>query len=54
MEIARLKRITFHDAIYVQAAEELKVTLLTADETQAQACKGIVQVIRLTEFKAQA
>jgi predicted nucleic acid-binding protein len=52
MEIARMKRTTFYDAAYLQAAEELKATLLTADETQARACKEIVQVLRLVEFKA--
>ena len=54
MEIARLKRTTFYDAAYLQAAEELKAALLTADETQARACKDIVQVLRLPEFKARA
>jgi predicted nucleic acid-binding protein len=52
MEIARMKRTTFYDAAYLQAAEELKATLLTADETQARACKETVQVLRLVEFKA--
>jgi predicted nucleic acid-binding protein len=52
MQIARLKNTTFYDASYLQAAEELKATLLTADETQARACKDIVQVLRLPDFKA--
>jgi predicted nucleic acid-binding protein len=52
MEIARLNRTTFYDASYLQAAEELKATLLTADETQARACMGVVQVLRLPDFKA--
>jgi predicted nucleic acid-binding protein len=52
MQIARMKRTTFYDAAYLQVAEELKATLLTADEAQARACKDIVQVLRLPEFTA--
>jgi len=51
MEIARLKKTTFYDAAYLQAAEELKTTLLTADETQMAAGKGIVKTIHLREVK---
>jgi len=52
MQIARMKRTTFYDAAYLQVAEELKATLLTADEAQARACKDIVKVLRLPEFTA--
>lgn len=51
MEIARLRKTTFYDAAYLQAAEELKTTLLTADESQMAAAKGIVKVIHLREAK---
>ncbi len=52
MEIARLKRLTFYDAIYLQAAEELEATLLTADEVQIVASKGIAEALHLREFKS--
>jgi len=51
MEIARLRKTTFYDAAYLQAAEEFKTTLLTADESQMAAGKGIVKVIHLREAK---
>lgn len=51
MEIARLKMTTFYDAIYLQAAEELKTALLTADENQMAAGRGVVKIINLREAK---
>jgi len=51
MKIARLRRTTFHDSAYLQIAEELNAALLTADEHQAAAGKGIVKVIQLREAK---
>lgn len=51
MKIGRQRSITFYDAAYVQSAEELKVALLSADEHQTAAAKGIVQVVRLREAK---
>ncbi len=51
MEIARTKRTTFYDAAYLQAAEELKRTLLTADQAQVAAAKGIAKTIHLKEAK---
>ena len=51
MEIARTKRTTFYDAAYIQAAEELNKTLLTADQAQATASKGIANTIHLKEAR---
>jgi predicted nucleic acid-binding protein len=51
MKIARLRGTTFYDAAYLQVAEELNAALLTADEHQANAGKGIVNVIQLSEIK---
>lgn len=51
MKIARLRRTTFYDAAYLQIAEELNAALLTADEHQATAGKGLVKVVRLRETK---
>lgn len=51
MEIARLKNTTFYDAAYLQAAEEIKATLLTADASQAAAGKSVVRVVHLREVK---
>ncbi len=51
MEIARTKRTTFYDAAYLQAAEELKRTLLTADQAQVAAAKGIAKTIHLKDAK---
>ncbi|MEM2942694.1 MAG: type II toxin-antitoxin system VapC family toxin [Candidatus Bathyarchaeia archaeon] len=51
MEIARLKKTTFYDATYLQAAEELKTALLTADESQMAAGKGIAKTIHLREAR---
>jgi predicted nucleic acid-binding protein len=51
MEIARLRHTTFYDAIYLQAAEEWKVPILTADENQASASRGITKAIHLRGFK---
>jgi predicted nucleic acid-binding protein len=51
MEIARTKRTTFYDAAYLQAAEELKRTLLTADQAQVAAAKGIAKIIHLKDAK---
>ena len=49
IKIARQRRITFYDATYLQAAEELNVALLTADELQATAGEGIVKIVHLHE-----
>lgn len=51
MEIARQRNTTFYDAAYLQAAEELKASLLTADADQAAAGKGITKVIHLRDSK---
>lgn len=51
MEIAGLRKATFYDASYLQAAEELKTTLLTADQIQLRACKGIAEVVHLRELE---
>ncbi len=51
MEIARMKRTTFYDSAYLQAAEELNGTLLTADQGQVAAAKGIAKAIHLKEAK---
>jgi len=51
MKIARLRRITFYDAAYLQVAEELNAALLTADDGQAEAGKGVVSVVHLREIK---
>lgn len=51
MEIARTKRTTFYDAAYLQAAEELNRALLTADQAQVAAAKGIAKTIHLKEAK---
>ncbi len=51
MEIARTKKTTFYDAAYLQAAEELKRTLLTADQAQVAAAKGIAKTIHLKDAK---
>jgi predicted nucleic acid-binding protein len=51
MEIARSTNITFYDAIYLQTAEELNIALVTDDQTQITAGKGIAKVIVLQESK---
>lgn len=51
MEIARTKRTTFYDAAYLQAAEELNRALLTADQAQVAAAKGIAKTIHLKDAK---
>jgi predicted nucleic acid-binding protein len=51
MEIARQRNTTFYDAAYLQAAEELKASLLTADADQAAAGRGITKVIHLRDSK---
>lgn len=53
MEIARIKKATFYDALYIQAAEELDTALLTADELQIVASKGITKVIHLKDYYRQ-
>ncbi len=49
MEIARLRKTTFYDAAYLQSAEELDTPLLTADQVQITAGKGIAKLIHLRE-----
>ncbi len=49
MEIARMRRVSFYDAAYIQTAEECEATLITADEVQLEAAKGIVQAIHLRD-----
>ncbi len=49
MEIAREKKASFHDAAYIQSAEELDAPLITADESQLRAASGIVRVIHLRD-----
>ncbi len=49
MEIARSRRTTFYDATYLQVAEELNMVLLTADETQLLAAKGVAKAIHIRE-----
>jgi len=51
MEIARMKKTAFYEATYLQAAEELKTTLLTSDESQMAAGRGIVKILHLREVK---
>jgi predicted nucleic acid-binding protein len=51
MEIARARRTSFYDAAYLQAAEELKTTLLTADQAQIASAKGIVKTLHIKEAK---
>ena len=51
MKIARLRRTTFYDSVYLQIAEELNAALLTADKHQATAGKTIVKVVQLREAK---
>ncbi len=51
MEIARMKKTTFYDSAYLQAAEELNGTLLTADQGQVASAKGIAKAIHLKEAK---
>ena len=38
MEIARLKKITFYDAIYLQAAEELEASVSALANPAATPC----------------
>lgn len=49
MEIARTKSTTFYDAAYLQAAEELNRALLTADQAQVAAARGIAKAIHLKD-----
>jgi len=51
MKIAKSRNTTFYDAIYLQAAEELNIALLTADNVQVKAGREIVKVIHLQEIK---
>ena len=53
MKIAKSRNITFYDSIYLQAAEELNTTLLTADDAQVTASRGIVKVTHLQERRAR-
>ncbi len=47
MKIAKSRNIAFYDSIYLQAAEELNTALLTADDAQVTASRGIVKVTHL-------
>lgn len=51
MELARSNGITFYDASYLQAAEELKTTLLSTDDKQIAAGKGTIKILHLREVK---
>ena len=51
MEIAKVKEITFYDAAYVQAAEEINAFLLSADEKQMAAAEDIVETVHLRQFR---
>lgn len=51
MKIAKSRNTTFYDAIYLQAAEELNIALLTADNVQVKAGREIVKVTHLQEIK---
>jgi predicted nucleic acid-binding protein len=53
MKIAKSRNITFYDSIYLQAAEELNTALLTADDAQVTASRGIVKVTHLQERRAR-
>lgn len=51
MKIAKSRNTTFYDAVYLQAAEELNIALLTADNVQVKAGREIVKVTHLQEIK---
>ncbi len=49
MEISRQRRVSFYDAAYIQAAEEADAALITADEVQHRAARGIVRAFHLRD-----
>jgi predicted nucleic acid-binding protein len=51
MKIARQVEISFYDAVYLQAAEEMKIPLLTADQEQMKAGRGVARMLDLGEAK---
>lgn len=52
MKIAKERKISFYDAAYLQLAEELNAALLTTDEKQSQAGRGLVKIVHLREVQA--
>jgi len=51
MELARQVETSFYDAVYLQAAEEMKIPLLTADQKQITAGRGVARMLDLREAK---
>lgn len=51
MELARQMGTSFYDAVYLQAAEEMKIPLLTADQKQITAGRGVARMLDLGKAK---
>jgi predicted nucleic acid-binding protein len=51
MELARQMETSFYDAVYLQAAEEMKIPLLTADQKQITVGRGVARMLDLGEAK---
>jgi predicted nucleic acid-binding protein len=51
MELARQRETSFYDAVYLQVAEEMKIRLLTADQKQITAGRGVARMLDLGEAK---
>lgn len=51
MDLARQVKTSFYDAAYLQAAEEMKIPLLTADQRQITAGRGVAKMLDLKEAK---
>ncbi len=54
MEIAKERGLTFYDASYVQATEELDVALLSADGRQIRGARGLIRTVPLWEYGRQS
>lgn len=50
MEIARMTKMTFYDAVYVELAERLKIPLITADNEQFEKAKDLIEVIHIKDI----
>jgi predicted nucleic acid-binding protein len=49
MEIARGSGMSYYDALYIQAAEEFKAVLVTADRGQLRAARKMVRAIHIRD-----